>query len=69
MSSKDIVRMANDIGHFFAAYPHDEALAGVRSHIRDFWDPRMKKELRALVAQGGQGLEPLVLEAAGKLPG
>jgi len=67
MSDKDIVRMANDISHFFAAYPHDEAVAGVQGHIRDYWDPRMKKALKAHVAEGGQGLEPLVVEAAGKL--
>jgi formate dehydrogenase subunit delta len=69
MSSEDIVRMANDIGKFFAAYPHDEAVSGVQGHIRDYWEPRMKRALKAYVADGGKGLAPLVLEAATKLPG
>ena len=69
MSDKDIVRMANDISHFFAAYPHDEAVAGVQGHIQDYWDPRMRKALTAHLADGGVGLEPLVVEAAGKLGG
>jgi formate dehydrogenase subunit delta len=69
MSSNDIIRMANDISHFFAAYPHDEAVAGVQGHIKDYWEPRMKKALKACIAAGGKGLEPLVLEAAAGLPG
>lgn len=68
MDSADIVRMANQIAKFFAAYPHDEAVSGVMGHIRDFWEPRMKAALRAYIAAGGQGLEPLVKEAAAKLP-
>lgn len=68
MSSNDIVRMANDISHFFAAYPHDEAVSGVQGHIRDYWEPRMKKALKAYIAEGGKGLEPLALEAAARLP-
>jgi formate dehydrogenase subunit delta len=67
MDTTDIVRMANQIAAFFKAYPHDEAVAGVATHIKDFWEPRMKKALAAHVAAGGTGLEPMVLEAAGKL--
>ncbi len=67
MDSTDIVRMANQIAAFFKSYPHDEAVAGVTGHIKDFWEPRMKKALAAHVAAGGTGLEPLVLEAAGRL--
>ncbi len=67
MDSNDIVRMANQIAAFFKSYPHDEAVAGVLGHIKDFWEPRMKKALAAHVAAGGAGLDPMVLEAAAKL--
>ena len=68
MTTDDIVRMANQIAAFFAAYPHDEAVNGIAGQMRDFWEPRMRKALATYIAEGGQGLQPLVLEAAGKLP-
>lgn len=67
MNTADIVRMANQIAAFFAAYPKEEAVAGVQGHIRDFWEPRMKKDLDQHIKAGGKGLEPLVLEAAARL--
>ena len=69
MDSTEIVRMANQIASFFKSYPHDEAVAGVTSHIRDFWEPRMKKARATHIAAGGTGLEPMVKEAAAKLAG
>ena len=47
--------------------PHDEGLAGLSSHINDFWEPRMRKHLFEVLDAGGQGLRPLVLEAAEKI--
>lgn len=69
MTTDETVRMANQIASFFAAYPHDEAVSGVLGHIKDFWEPRMRTALKAYVAEGGQGLEPLVVEAVGQLAG
>ena len=63
MQTAELVRMANQIGDFFGAYPREEALPGIAGHIRGFWDPRMRRALYAHVAAGGTGLEPLVLEA------
>ena len=60
---RDIVRMANQIASFFAAYPHDEAVHGVADHLTHFWDPRMRAHLRELIKTGGHGLSPLALEA------
>ena len=67
MTTEETVRMANQIAAFYGPYPHDEGVAGVLAHIKDVWEPRMKRELKAYVAGGGAGLEPLVLEAAAKL--
>lgn len=69
MTSQDLIRMANEIAKFFSAYPHDEAVSGIFGHIRDFWEPRMKRALKSYIAEGGEGLVPLVIEAAAKLPG
>jgi formate dehydrogenase subunit delta len=64
MKPADMTRMANQIAAFFNAYPRDEAVAGIRTHIRDFWEPRMKRMLAEHIAVGGEGLSPLVVEAA-----
>ena len=57
-----LTMMANQIAQFFRSYPHDEAVAGIASHIEAFWTPRMVGVLRAK-APGIEHLDPLVLEA------
>ena len=68
MSSDKIIRMANQIAGFFASYPKEEAVAGVRKHIKDFWEPRMKDQIRGYVAAKDATLHPLVVEAVETLP-
>ena len=67
MTQDRMVMMANQIATFFRSYPHEEAVEGVATHIRQFWDPRMRRTLLAHVEAGGEGLEALVLEAVGRL--
>ena len=43
----NLVYMANQIGKFFESQGHDQEVAGVADHIRKFWDPRMRKGIRA----------------------
>jgi len=65
MDADNLIRMANRIADFFAAMPdHQEAVEGVATHIKKFWEPRMKQQLQQLLgsAEAG-GLHPLVLEA------
>lgn len=62
-----MVHKANSIAQFFAAYPHDEAVAGVANHLARFWEPRMRRHLQDYLAGGGEGLHPLVREAATQL--
>ena len=64
METRDMVRMANQIASFFKGYPHDEALKEAATHLNNFWDPRMRKQLIAHLAAGGEGLDPLIIEAA-----
>lgn len=57
MNAEHLVRMANDIGHFFGGEPKEEdAVAGVLNHLRRFWDPRMRRQIRDYVRGGGAGL-------------
>jgi formate dehydrogenase subunit delta len=55
--------MANQIATFFKSKPHDEAVQGVAEHISNFWEPRMRAQLFEVLAEGGEGLDPLVIEA------
>ena len=63
MKASTMVHNANQIALFFASYPHDEAVAGIASHLKRFWERRMKDQIRQYVATDGSGLHPLVLEA------
>ena len=61
MSSPDkLVTMANQIGKFFASQGEEAEVPGIATHIRKFWDPRMRKAIYAHVDAGGTGLDPKV---------
>jgi len=63
MDGSKLVKMANEIAAFFAAEPdREDAIAGVVGHIRRFWDPRMRREILAVLDAGGEGMSDLVLE-------
>ncbi len=64
MDVKRLTYMANQIGKFFAHKPEAEAVAGIESHIRQFWDPRMRA---AILAGDGAGLDPLPRAAVERL--
>ena len=66
MNPDKLQRMANDIARNLAALG-DGAPAAVAEHLRQFWTPRMREELLAMVDAGGAGLERLVVQAAGIL--
>ncbi|WP_149141941.1 formate dehydrogenase subunit delta [Gemmobacter caeruleus] len=59
-----LITMANQIARFMESKPHAEGVAGLASHINDFWEPRMRRQLFDILDQGGTGLRPLVIEAA-----
>ena len=65
MNLKKLVGMANSIGAFFAAESNRaDALEGIASHIRRFWDPRMRAQLIAGFDRGEcTDASPLVIEA------
>jgi formate dehydrogenase subunit delta len=65
--TKAEARMGNDIARQFAHLPAAKAAEAIARHIETFWDPRMRQGLEALVAEGDDSLDPLLVEAAGRL--
>ena len=64
MRVERLVSMANDIGAFFNAEPDKaEAAKNVASHLRRFWDPRMRRQIVAHYREGGAGLDDVVRSA------
>lgn len=68
-SADKLVKMANQIGKFFAAQRHSDAVAGTAEHLKKFWDPRMRDGIIAHVQHGGAGLDEVPLQAVQKLSG
>jgi formate dehydrogenase subunit delta len=64
MKPDKLVRMANQIATFFNSQPEAERANGVANHINKFWEARMRSAFFAHVDAGGEGLQPLVIEAA-----
>lgn len=62
-----LVYMANQIGKFFVSEDRETAVAGIADHLQKFWDPRMRAEILAHVAGGGEGLDPEVRAAVALL--
>ncbi len=66
-SANKLVTMANQIGAFFASQGPDQAIAGTASHLKKFWDPRMRAAIVAHLRAGGEGLRPEVRLAVEQL--
>ena len=65
MDVERLVHMANNIGNFFAAEPDKaKGAKGVADHIRNFWEPRMRRQILAHIDKtSGAGLSDIVLKA------
>lgn len=65
MKLDNLIRMANQIGDFFAAMPdREQATRDIAGHLRRTWDPRMRAQLvAALDTPDAQALQPLVRDA------
>ena len=61
-----LVKMANQIGEFFAAEPDAQtAEASIAEHLRKFWAPSMRSALLDALDRAGEAdaLAPLVRDA------
>jgi formate dehydrogenase subunit delta len=66
MDIHHLVSMANQIADFFKTSNPDrsDAVAATAQHLRSFWDPRMRREIVAHVAdKGGEGLNEIARDA------
>jgi len=64
MDIHHLVKMANEIGTFFEnASERKEAVASIATHLKNFWEPRMRKQIIEY-ARGADGeLKEVVKEA------
>jgi formate dehydrogenase subunit delta len=67
--AEHLVKMANDIGHFFRAEPQrEDAVAGISNHIAKYWTRRMREKIAAHMQAGGESdLDDLPREALRRL--
>ena len=65
MDSQHLIKMANQIGQFFESMPNrDQAEKDIASHLKRFWDPRMRRVIVAsLDSEDAAAMSPLVREA------
>lgn len=64
MDEQKMVHRANQIADYFQAYPEPRAVQEIQTHIRKFWEPRIRAQL---LDYSGDGLHPLVQKAVEKL--
>ena len=67
METARLVRMANQIGQFFASQRSGDPAAAIADHLRKFWEPRMRLAIIAHLEAGGAGLEAPVRESVARL--
>lgn len=64
MNIHHLVKMANDIGSFFESEPETTGVPNVATHLKKFWEPRMRREIYShLDETKGSGLKDIVLQA------
>ncbi|MDV3223261.1 formate dehydrogenase subunit delta [Intrasporangium sp.] len=57
------IRMGNDIARAMRHLAPDEAATAVATHVKKFWDPRMRKALTERVREGDPRIDPLLAAA------
>jgi formate dehydrogenase subunit delta len=68
MNVQLLVTMANDISNFFASEPDEGAAVElVAIHLKKYWEPRMREQIRGYVSGGGAGLSSIALQAVKRL--
>lgn len=63
MSHEKLTRMVNQIASFFATQPGADQAERVADHLKDFWGPEMRAELKAHAAADDSELSPLARDA------
>lgn len=63
MSPDKLIYMANQIARSFRTRGHDAAVAATADHISNFWEPRMRTQLFALLDADVNRFDPIVQAA------
>jgi formate dehydrogenase subunit delta len=64
MDIHHLVKMANQIGDFFAPYPdRTEVVNSIALHLKNSWDPRMRRQIIEYASGGGADLHEPVRQA------
>jgi formate dehydrogenase subunit delta len=65
MKIEALIKMANEISYFFEGEAgHEGAPGAVATHLRRYWEPRMRKDILAYYdSRGGEGLDEVALKA------
>lgn len=61
--SDKLVMMANQIADNLEIQGPDRAIAEMSSHIRRYWEPRMRETLLAYIREDGSALNPLAMKS------
>ena len=68
MDIHHLVKMANEIGAFFASTSdHEEGVKSIAQHLKSFWDPRMRREIIEYARSEHGDLTPIAREAVLRL--
>jgi formate dehydrogenase subunit delta len=59
-----VARLGHDLVRNFESLPPDKAAVEIATHIRKFWEPRMRHDLLAHIRWGDTSLHPLLVRAA-----
>lgn len=59
-----VIRMGRDLVRNFETLPPDKAASEIATHIKKFWEPRMRLDLLARVRARSADLPPLLVSAA-----
>ena len=67
MNPDRLIYLANQISKGFRLKSEERAVADTLDHIQKFWEPRMRREILAVLAAGGDGLEPIARKAVAQI--
>lgn len=57
------IRLGHDIARHLAHLPPEDASEQIATHLRKFWDPRMRRALVQRVREDDPRVEPLLVSA------
>jgi formate dehydrogenase subunit delta len=64
MHIERLITMANDIAAFFhSAANQNDVARSIAAHLRNYWDPRMRKQIIEHVQAGQAGLDAAAQQA------